>query len=369
MTHGTHNALNDPRNKTILIYVNGELYPRDEAKISVFDSGYLVGDGIWEAVRLYKGVLVFLDLHLDRLWQAAAAAGMDLKMNREELTTKIRETLDANGMKDGVHVRFMLTRGIKSTPSQDPRLTVSGPSLVIIPEYKTASPESRDKGVALFTSAIRREDTIVYDEPLYAHYLRNTTAREYHPGAEDVLKTMENDGEKVVKMMLGSHEKPVVFFKQMTHHLVKLDLSFLDHTENIILTRDPVQMLPSYAKEVHQPTMRDVGYRQHLDLLHDLESRGDPPVVLTSERVLKDPENTLRKLCDAVGISFDEKMLSWEKGPRPEDGLWAKYWYHSVHDSTGFKKYRHKTDPFPNHLKPLLKECIPIYQKLAERSI
>lgn len=169
MTHGTHNAVEDPRNDHILIYINGDFSPRSEAKISVFDSGYLVGDGIWEAVRLHKGVLVFLDLHLDRLWKAAATVGLDLKMSREELTDNIRQTLEANGMEDGVHVRFMITRGIKKTPSQDPRLTISGPNLVIIPEYKAASEESREKGISLFTSTIRRGSPDYLDPRLNCH--------------------------------------------------------------------------------------------------------------------------------------------------------------------------------------------------------
>ncbi|MCC7119766.1 MAG: aminotransferase class IV [Anaerolineales bacterium] len=167
--HGTHNAVEDVRNENILIYVNGELFPRHEAKISVFDSGYLVGDGIWEALRLHDGVLVFLDEHLDRLWQAAATVGMDLKMTRQELTDKLWQTLKANDMHDGVHVRFMVTRGTKKTPSQDPRLTISGPNLVIIPEYKQASPESRKRGVALFTSSIRRGSPDYLDPRLNCH--------------------------------------------------------------------------------------------------------------------------------------------------------------------------------------------------------
>ena len=167
--HGTHNAVEDDRNANVLIYVNGELFPRDEAKISVFDSGYLVGDGVWEALRLHEGVLVFLDEHLDRLWQGAAAIGMDLKMTRTELVEKIWYTLDANKMHDGVHVRFMVTRGIKKTPSQDPRLTVSGPNLVIIPEYKIASPDSRQRGVTLFTSTIRRGSPDYLDPRLNCH--------------------------------------------------------------------------------------------------------------------------------------------------------------------------------------------------------
>ena len=167
--HGTHNAVEDNRNDNVLIYVNGELFPRNEAKISVFDSGYLVGDGIWEALRLHDGVLVFLDEHLNRLWQAAATVGMDLKITREELTEKIWYTLKANDMYDGVHVRFMVTRGTKKTPSQDPRLTISGPNLVIIPEYKLASPDSRNKGVTLFTSTIRRGSPDYLDPRLNCH--------------------------------------------------------------------------------------------------------------------------------------------------------------------------------------------------------
>lgn len=169
MIHGTHNAEPDERNENILIYVNGELLPRKDAKISVFDSGYLVGDGIWEAVRLYDGVLTFIDLHLDRLWAAAASIGMDLKMSREDLVGKIRETLEANAMHTDVHVRFMVTRGIKKTPSQDPRLTISGPNLVIIAEHKKASEETMNKGITLFTSTIRRGSPDYLDPRLNCH--------------------------------------------------------------------------------------------------------------------------------------------------------------------------------------------------------
>jgi branched-chain amino acid aminotransferase len=169
MVHGTHNAVADERNDNILIYVNGDLVLRNEAKISVFDSGYLIGDGIWEALRLHEGVLVFLDEHLDRLWQAAAAVAMDLSMSREDLTAELWRTLNANKMHDNVHVRFMLTRGIKKTPSQDPRLVVSGPNLVIIAEHKLASPESKENGVTLFTSTIRRGSPDYLDPRLNCH--------------------------------------------------------------------------------------------------------------------------------------------------------------------------------------------------------
>lgn len=169
MAHGTHSALEDPRNEEVLIYVNGELKPREEAKISVFDSGYLVGDGVWESLRVHEGVLVFLDEHLDRLWTGAATIGLEIGMSREELTAKVRTTLEANDMHDHVHVRIMLTRGTKKTPSQDPRLTVSGPNLVIIAEHKQADPESRDRGVSLFTSTVRRGSPDYLDPRLNCH--------------------------------------------------------------------------------------------------------------------------------------------------------------------------------------------------------
>ena len=169
MTHGTHNALEDPRNEHVLIYINGEFFKRSEAKISVFDSGYLVGDGVWEGFRLHKGALVFLDEHLDRLFQGAKTVGMDLKMSRAEVTAAIWKVLNANKMHDEVHVRLMFTRGIKKTPSQDPRLTISGPNLVIIAEHKKADPVSRNRGITLFTSTIRRGSPDYLDPRLNCH--------------------------------------------------------------------------------------------------------------------------------------------------------------------------------------------------------
>lgn len=169
MPHGTHNAEKDPRNQSILISINGELYPRNEAKISVFDSGYLVGDGVWEALRVYNNILVFAEDHFARLWTGAATIGMKLSFTKEELKQRIFQVLKANSMQDGVHVRIMVTRGFKSTPSQDPRLTISPPNVVIIPEYKIASVESNSKGISLFTSTIRRGSPDYLDPKLNCH--------------------------------------------------------------------------------------------------------------------------------------------------------------------------------------------------------
>jgi len=169
MVKGTHNAIDDPRNKEVKIYINGELFHRNDAKISVFDSGYLVGDGVWEALRLHHGKLVFLDQHLDRLWQSAKTVGITLPFSREELTENIWKTLKANDMHDGVHARIMVTRGIKKTPSQDPRLTISGPNIVIIAEHKKASEENKEQGVTLFTSTVRRGSPDYLDPRLNCH--------------------------------------------------------------------------------------------------------------------------------------------------------------------------------------------------------
>lgn len=169
MIHGTHNAEPDSRNENINISINGELFKRDKAKISVFDSGYLVGDGVWEAMRLYKGKLAFLDMHLDRLWAGAKAIHLVLPFSREELTDSIRKVLDSNAMYSDVHIRVMVTRGIKKTPSQDPRLTVSGPNVVIIAEHKKASEESTKKGITLFTSTVRRGAPDYLDPRLNCH--------------------------------------------------------------------------------------------------------------------------------------------------------------------------------------------------------
>ncbi|HKY55504.1 MAG TPA: hypothetical protein VJM08_14400 [Anaerolineales bacterium] len=228
----------------------------------------------------------------------------------------------------------------------------------------------RNVSTALMYSFAQRDDTSVFDEPLYAHYLSKTPARQYHPGAEEVIATMENDGQKVVDdLILGDHDTPVVFFKHMTHHLFELDRGFLDHTVNILLTRDPIEMLPSYAAWVETPSLSDVGYALHLELLHYLQSRGQNPPVLDSKQILSNPRKVLNELCERIGIPFQEAMLSWKAGARPEDGSWAKYWYKSVHESTGFGEYIKKSTPFPKHLEPLLEECLPYYEQLNALAI
>jgi branched-chain amino acid aminotransferase len=169
MLHGTHNAVEDPRNEEILISINGEFFKRNEAKISVFDSGYLVGDGVWEGFRLKNGKLIFLKEHLNRLWQSGKAVHMKFPFSKKELEKSVWDILNANDMTDGVHIRLMVTRGIKKTPSQDPRLTISGPNVVIIPEYKKADESTRKNGITLFTSSVKRGSPDYLDPRLNCH--------------------------------------------------------------------------------------------------------------------------------------------------------------------------------------------------------
>ncbi|WP_452226378.1 sulfotransferase-like domain-containing protein [Lacinutrix cladophorae] len=229
----------------------------------------------------------------------------------------------------------------------------------------------RNISTTLMYSFAQRQDTKVVDEPLYAHYLNNTDAKEYHPGTQDILDTLEKDGNIVLSKMMTNNEKPVFFFKNMTHHLLHINRDFMKEKNvyNVILTRDPLEMLPSFDKVIKNPSIADVGYAKHTELLDYLETNNIKPIVLDSKRVLLNPKKVLTKLCEFVGIPFDEQMLHWQAGARPEDGSWAKYWYTSIHKSTGFLEYKPKTETFPEHLKPLLKECLPHYNKLIKYAI
>ena len=169
MAKGTHEYEDDPRNAGILIYVNGDIVPREEAKVSVFDSGFVLGDGVWEGLRLHNGRVAFLQAHLERLYEGAKAIDLDIGLTQQDLTAAIYRTIEANGMTDHVHIRLMVTRGLKATPYQDPRVTIGPATIVIIPEYKTPRPEVVEAGVRLFTVHVRRGPPDVQDPKLNSH--------------------------------------------------------------------------------------------------------------------------------------------------------------------------------------------------------
>ncbi|NQZ47488.1 MAG: aminotransferase class IV [Erythrobacter sp.] len=171
MAQGTHDFSPDPRNDAILISVNGTLTPRAEAMVSVFDSGFMLGDGVWEGLRLHRGKIAFLEAHLDRLYEGAKAIAMDIGITRAQMEARIDAVIDGNQMRGeaGVHIRLMVTRGIRSTPYQDPRVVISPATIVIVPEFKAPLPTTIETGIRLFTVHVRRGDPAVQDQKLNSH--------------------------------------------------------------------------------------------------------------------------------------------------------------------------------------------------------
>src|ERR671926_19787 len=196
MPHGTHDFDDDPRNDRILIWVNGELVPRERAVVSVFDAGFVLGDGVWEGLRVRAGHPAFVERHLDRLFEGAKAIMLDVGLDRGELTGAIYATLRANDMTDGVHVRLMVTRGVKRTPSQDPRVTIGPATVVIIAEHKEPLPSTVVEGITLFTTHVRRASPDTLDPKLNAHSkLNDISARiqAYTARADEALM-LDPDG-------------------------------------------------------------------------------------------------------------------------------------------------------------------------------
>ncbi len=554
----THQALADERNDAVLIYVDGTYATRDEARVSVFDSAFLVGDGIWEGIRLHHGEFAFLDRHLDRLFHGLATVRIDIGRTREEVADLLHEVVDRNGMADGVHVRLMVSRGRKKTPSQHPSNLAGGPTIVVIPEYKVADPAVAARGIRLLTSSVRRPppdtldqrlnchsklhevvalieaveagcdealmldttgavatcnatnffivtdgelvtstglhslpgitravvleearaagiataerpfppedvhtadeafvtgtfggltpvievdghadprrrrrsrhrpaagaaprrrralgrragrtparpvsglgsndgtlrvnvwsgprnvstalmyafrqrpDTTVLDEPLYGYYLRVTGAD--HPGAGEVVAAMETDGHEVVRTILGPWPTPVLVCKQMAHHLVALDDAWLDRCRNVLLVREPTEVLASYTEQVDRPTLEMLGYPTQVRLLEAADTAGVDLPIVDARLLLSDPRGVLARLCDRLGLAFTDAMLTWPAGPKPEDGVWAPHWYAGVHGSTGFQPPRPPRGP--EAVRPadraLLASAQPLYDRLRTRAL
>lgn len=221
----------------------------------------------------------------------------------------------------------------------------------------------RNVSTAVMYAFRQRTDTKVFDEPLYGWYLASTGLE--HPGRHQVLAAMETDGEVVVRdVILGPCDTPVRFFKNMAHHVRGLDRSFLDEITNLLLTRDPLEMLPSLAQQIPEPTLADTGLVEQVEILDRELASGRRPVVLDAKRLLLNPPAVLIEACRRLDLQFERAMLSWPAGPKPEDGVWAPHWYDNVHRSTGFARYRRKDEPFPERLEPLLEASQPLYERL-----
>jgi hypothetical protein len=217
-------------------------------------------------------------------------------------------------------------------------------------------------------SFAQRRDVQVVDEPLYGHYLRVSGAD--HPGRDEVLAAMNCDGNDVLQDLIARQAAitPRLLLKNMAHHFLGIDDDFLGQLSNVFLVRDPREMLPSLVVQVPHAQLADTGLRKQWEMFDQLAAAGTPPVVIDSRELLRDPRGILTDLCTALGLDFDEAMLSWPAGPRPEDGVWAPHWYHAVHRSTGFAPYVPKTD-FPAALEGLLKQCLPWYEKLFAHAL
>lgn len=229
---GSQDFADDPRNATALVYVNGNLVPRSEAVVSVFDAGFSLGDGIWDSFRLHKGALVFADAHLDRLLWGTGAIQLDVGLSRDELLEAVKSTLEANGMDDGVHIRLMVTRGTKRSPTQDPRLSLGKATVVVVPEWKRARPELAEHGLSLFTSAVRCSRNDMFDMRLNSHSRLNLITallQAINAGADEALM-LDADG-----FVASCNSTNFFFVAQGTVHTSSGKACFNGITRNVVM--------------------------------------------------------------------------------------------------------------------------------------
>ena len=223
----------------------------------------------------------------------------------------------------------------------------------------------RNISTALMYSFRERVDTTVIDEPFYAHYLRVSGRK--HPGYQEVLNSQDQYSEQVIENVIQSeYTTPVVFFKQMCHHLVEIDLSFFNNCSNILLIREPSLVIRSHAKNVPDLKVSDIGLDVQNSLLNRIIESGAVPIVVDSANLLMNPEAILKELCQHLGIAFDASMLSWESGPKPEDGVWARHWYKNTHESSAFSNKESSRDPMPEKFLPVLEEATVLYDNLKK---
>ncbi|GAB5491771.1 MAG: branched chain amino acid aminotransferase [Phototrophicaceae bacterium] len=224
----------------------------------------------------------------------------------------------------------------------------------------------RNISTAMMRAWENRDDTIVHDEPFYAHYLANT---EYdHPSKQAIINAYETDWRKVAEQLTEKlpQNKSIYYQKHMTHHMLShIEKEWMLNVTNCFLIRDPRRVLLSFSKVIPNPDLEQTGLPQQIDLFNFVrEQTGKIPPVLSSKDVLSDPRLALTALCDAINIPFDEAMLSWRAGKRDSDGIWAKHWYASVEKSTEFMPYQEDDKPIPEHLRPVLEECNALYQQM-----
>ena len=238
-----------------------------------------------------------------------------------------------------------------------------------MPTYVAMWSGPRNISTAMMRSWGARPDAIVCDEPLYAHYLQ-ATGNSHHPGFAETLAAHETDWRKVVAWLTGPLPagKSVFYQKQMAHHLLPgVGREWIAGLANVLLIREPREMLTSLLEFLPDPRPEDTGLPQQLELLQQLRNVGAEPPIIDARDVLADPRGMLSALCERLGLPFYDEMLRWEPGPRETDGAWAPYWYDKVYQTTTFGTYRPKDEPIPVRLVPVLRECETLYDELRAK--
>lgn len=226
----------------------------------------------------------------------------------------------------------------------------------------------RNVSTALMYSFRQRADTTVVDEPLYAHYL--SLSERGHAMQQEVMASQSTDANEVIQqVVLGPCHTPVLFVKQMAHHLQGVDLAFLSETSNVLLTREPRQMLASLELRLPDCNLADTGLTEQVQLVDAIVAAGGRPVVVDSRSLLSNPTEVIAAICDGLGVGFDDAMLSWPAGPKPEDGVWAPHWYEGVHGSTGFAPYVATSTVLSDRLERVAEQAAPLYGRILEFAV
>lgn len=227
----------------------------------------------------------------------------------------------------------------------------------------------RNVSTALMYAFRERDDTTVVDEPLYAAYLERYPDID-HPGRDEVLASQPTDpGEVVAHLLSDDWPTPVVMAKQMAAHLLDLDRVWLDDAANVVLVRAPEPVVASYAATVPEATVERLGYTVQAELVERALGRGERPIVLETSRLLADPSGVLSRACELLDLPFDDAMLSWEAGPKSEDGVWAQHWYRRTHESTGFGRTSGRDIDLPEHLAEVAAAARPLYDRIAAHAL
>jgi len=225
----------------------------------------------------------------------------------------------------------------------------------------------RNVSTALMYSFANRGDVKVYDEPFFGYFLKHTGV--WRPSRDEVLAQMEPDFDKVLEGVLKESKSKRLFLKNMANHLEGQEMASLKHYDNVILTRKPDSVIASFTRQIEQPTALDLCYAHQLQIIEYLEQEGIPYLIVDSDDLRKSPVLELKRLSEFADLPFTDNMLRWPAGARPEDGVWAKYWYHNVHKSIGFMPFEDKQYAIPEHLQPLYETVYSQYQQIKAHQV